>query len=65
MCRISSALLLSALISLASACEHSATPADGDGDDKVKLAVVKQKEFVKILESTRGKVVLVDVWGEF
>lgn len=32
---------------------------------EVKLAVVKHKQFVEELKKQRGKVVVVDVWGEF
>ena len=31
----------------------------------VKLEVVKHKDFLKALAKQKGKVVLVDVWGEF
>jgi hypothetical protein len=37
----------------------------GGSDPDVKLAVVKHKEFLKILAKEKGKVVVLDVWGEF
>jgi thiol-disulfide isomerase/thioredoxin len=39
--------------------------AGGDPTDNVKLQVVKHKEFLKAMEGLRGKVVVVDVWGDF
>ena len=41
-------------------------PKDGGKPSaEVKLTTVKLKDFKKALESQRGKVVLVDIWGEF
>jgi hypothetical protein len=37
----------------------------GGAGAKVKLEVVKHKDFLKALAKQKGKVVLVDVWGEF
>jgi hypothetical protein len=43
----------------AAACDK--VPARND----VKLEVVKQSGYLKVLEGLRGKVVVVDIWGEF
>ena len=58
-CLSSSLLAFGSLLAL-SACED-AQQASGD----VKLEVVKREELAKRLEAFRGKIVVLDVWGEF
>ena len=58
-CLPSSLLALGSLLAL-SACEDT-QQASGE----VKLEVVKRQDLDKRLEAFRGKVVVLDVWGEF
>jgi thiol-disulfide isomerase/thioredoxin len=39
--------------------------ADFDPPTEVKLQVVKHKDYLKAVEALKGKVVVVDIWGEF
>jgi hypothetical protein len=57
--------LLFAFALLVPLCACSNAPSKSAGRGEVTLALVKQNEYVKTLDSMRGKVVVVDVWGEF
>jgi hypothetical protein len=57
-----------ALLVAVCACDHASTtaPAPAGGEDSdVKLTIAKRKDLSGALEAARGKVVVVDVWGEF
>ena len=58
--RFAPSLLAFGMLLPFAACDDS-QQADGE----VKLHVVKRQELSKRLEAFRGKVVVLDVWGEF
>ena len=58
--RVGPSLLAFGMLLPFAACEDT-QQANGE----VKLEVVKREELAKRLEAFRGKVVVLDVWGEF
>ena len=58
-CLTSSLFAFGSLLALSACGDTQQTPGD------VKLEVVKRQDLDKRLEAFRGKVVVLDVWGEF
>ncbi|HYV35435.1 MAG TPA: hypothetical protein VE988_07015 [Gemmataceae bacterium] len=48
-----------------SACDKTTAPASKPNAASVTLQVVKQEGYLSALKSLRGKIVVVDLWGEF
>jgi hypothetical protein len=65
--RTLAALLIPGLLLPVFACNQAGdgNGQTGEANSEVKLNVVKHTEVVKALEAARGKVVLIDLWGEF
>jgi len=59
------AALAAVLAVLVAGCTSDSGGKKSDAASEVTLQAVKIKDFEKARESHRGKVVLVDVWGEF